>query len=196
MTEPASFQDAVFYEVLVPTFADGNADGVGDLTGLTSKLEYLQRLGVNGLWLPPFYPSPWRDGGYDIADYRDVHPQVGTLDDFTDFLEQAHELGPAAPMATSTSGPMTTAATPRHRSSLPSPPNSTVAHVKHSTGQPQPRSSTSYCYRPPDRLLRRPPKSADRHPGLGRAACARAAGCRLAEGAVVGQAGGKRGGRE
>jgi hypothetical protein len=92
MTEPAWFQYAVFYEVLVPTFADGNADGVGDLAGLTSKLQYLHWLG-DCLWLPPFYPSPWRYGGYDVTDYRDVHPQVGTLPDFTAFLERAHELG-------------------------------------------------------------------------------------------------------
>jgi maltose alpha-D-glucosyltransferase / alpha-amylase len=84
---------AVFYEVIVRSFADSNGDGVGDLPGLTAKLDYLAWLGVDCLWLPPFYPSPLRDGGYDVTDYTDVDPAVGTLDDFTAFLAAAHERG-------------------------------------------------------------------------------------------------------
>ena len=86
-------ESAVFYEVIVRTFADSNDDGVGDLPGLTGKLDYLQWLGVDCLWLPPFYPSPLRDGGYDVADYTDVDPAVGTLGDFAEFLAAAHIRG-------------------------------------------------------------------------------------------------------
>src|SRR5262249_27978334 len=70
-----------------------NGDGIGDFAGLTQKLDYLQDLGVNALWLLPFYPSPLRDDGYDISDYCDVSPEVGTLDDFKNFLDQAHRRG-------------------------------------------------------------------------------------------------------
>jgi maltose alpha-D-glucosyltransferase/alpha-amylase len=87
------FKDAIFYEVLVPSFKDSNDDGVGDLAGLTEKLDYLRWLGIDCLWLPPFYPSPWRDGGYDVSDHLDVHPQVGTLSDLAQLLERAHSLG-------------------------------------------------------------------------------------------------------
>jgi maltose alpha-D-glucosyltransferase/alpha-amylase len=90
---PDWYQSAIIYEVLVPSFRDSNADGVGDLTGLTEQLDYLHWLGVDCLWLPPFYPSPWRDGGYDVADYLDVHPQVGTLNDLHTLLERAHARG-------------------------------------------------------------------------------------------------------
>jgi maltose alpha-D-glucosyltransferase/alpha-amylase len=86
-------QVAVFYEVIVRSFADSNHDGIGDLPGLTAKLDYLQWLGVDCLSLPPFYPSPLRDGGYDVADYTDVDPAVGTLDDFRVFLDEAHRRG-------------------------------------------------------------------------------------------------------
>ena len=78
------FKRAVFYEVLVRAFADSNGDGTGDLRGLTDKLDYLQWLGVDCLWLPPFYDSPLRDGGYDIRDFRTVLPEFGTVDDFVD----------------------------------------------------------------------------------------------------------------
>jgi len=88
---PRWYQTAVFYEVLVRSFQDSNGDGVGDLRGLHSQLDYLEWLGVDCLWLPPFYPSPLRDGGYDISDLTNVHPQFGTLDDFKSFLEAAHE---------------------------------------------------------------------------------------------------------
>jgi 1,4-alpha-glucan branching enzyme len=83
-------QVAVFYEVIVRSYVDSNRDGIGDLPGLTEKLDYLQWLGVDCLWLPPFYPSPLRDGGYDVADHTNVDPAVGTLDDFATFLDAAH----------------------------------------------------------------------------------------------------------
>jgi maltose alpha-D-glucosyltransferase/alpha-amylase len=86
-------ETAVFYEVIVRSFADSNGDGIGDLPGLTAKLGYLQWLGIDCLWLPPFYPSPLKDGGYDVADYTDVDPAVGTLEDFTTFLDEAHRHG-------------------------------------------------------------------------------------------------------
>ncbi|RKN36720.1 maltose alpha-D-glucosyltransferase [Streptomyces hoynatensis] len=91
--QPEWFKRAVFYEVLVRSFQDSNGDGIGDLQGLTSRLDYLQWLGVDCLWLPPFYASPLRDNGYDVSDYRAVHPEVGTIDDFVAFLDAAHERG-------------------------------------------------------------------------------------------------------
>ena len=91
--DPHWFKDAVIYELRVRSFSDSNGDGVGDFAGLTSKLSYLQDLGVSALWLLPICPSPGRDDGYDISDYTDVHPDVGTLDDFRAFLAEAHRLG-------------------------------------------------------------------------------------------------------
>jgi maltose alpha-D-glucosyltransferase/alpha-amylase len=87
------YKDAVIYELHVKTFHDGDGDGIGDFRGLIEKLDYLQELGVTALWLLPFYPSPMRDDGYDIADYYDVNPNFGTLEDFRAFLEAAHERG-------------------------------------------------------------------------------------------------------
>jgi maltose alpha-D-glucosyltransferase/alpha-amylase len=87
------FKDAVIYEVHVRAFFDSNGDGVGDFAGITQKLDYIQDLGVNTIWLLPFYPSPQRDDGYDIADYRNVHPQYGTREDFRTFVEEAHGRG-------------------------------------------------------------------------------------------------------
>jgi maltose alpha-D-glucosyltransferase/alpha-amylase len=87
---PLWYKDAVIYEVHVRAFADSNDDGIGDFQGLTSRLDYLSRLGVDTIWLLPFYPSPLRDDGYDIAEYYDVHPSYGTLDDFKAFLDAAH----------------------------------------------------------------------------------------------------------
>ena len=84
------YKDAVMYQLHVRTFCDSNADGIGDFRGLTSKLDYLQELGINAIWVLPFYPSPLRDDGYDIADYISVHPSYGTLQDFKDFLAAAH----------------------------------------------------------------------------------------------------------
>jgi maltose alpha-D-glucosyltransferase / alpha-amylase len=91
--DPLWYKDAVFYEVRVSSFFDANGDGIGDFLGLEQKLDYLEDLGVTVLWLLPFYPSPLRDDGYDIADYTDVHPDLGTLDDFRRFLEAAHRRG-------------------------------------------------------------------------------------------------------
>jgi len=91
--DPLWFKDAIIYELHVRTFADSNADGIGDFPGLTSKLDYLQELGVTCIWLLPFFPSPLMDDGYDIADYTGVHPTYGTLDDFQVFLNAAHQRG-------------------------------------------------------------------------------------------------------
>jgi maltose alpha-D-glucosyltransferase/alpha-amylase len=87
------FKTAVFYEVLVRAFFDSSGDGTGDLQGLTSKLDYLSWLGVDCLWLPPFYDSPLRDGGYDIRDFRAVLPEFGTVEDFVQLFDQAHRRG-------------------------------------------------------------------------------------------------------
>jgi maltose alpha-D-glucosyltransferase/alpha-amylase len=87
---PRWFQQAVIYELHLRGFSDGNGDGIGDLPGLIDRLDYLQDLGVTALWLLPFYPSPMRDGGYDIADYTAVHPDYGTLADFERLLAEAH----------------------------------------------------------------------------------------------------------
>lgn len=91
--DPLWFKNAIIYEVPVRAFADSNADGIGDFRGLTEKLDYLEELGVTALWVLPFFPSPLRDDGYDIADYTSVNPIYGTLDDFKEFLEAAHQRG-------------------------------------------------------------------------------------------------------
>ncbi len=85
--------DAVVYQVYPRSFADGNADGIGDLPGLLSRLPYLADLGIDAVWLSPFYPSPLADGGYDIVDHRDVDPRLGTLADFSAVVARAHDLG-------------------------------------------------------------------------------------------------------
>ncbi len=87
------FQTAVFYEVIVQGFNDGNHDGIGDLRGLTDKLDYVQWLGVDCLWLLPFYKSPMRDGGYDISDFFSLHPEYGDVGDAVAFIEEAHRRG-------------------------------------------------------------------------------------------------------
>jgi maltose alpha-D-glucosyltransferase/alpha-amylase len=92
-TEPLWYKDAVIYELSVKGFLDSNHDGIGDFRGLIQKLDYLQDLGVTCLWLLPFFPSPLRDDGYDIADYFSIHPSYGTLDDFRGFLDAAHAKG-------------------------------------------------------------------------------------------------------
>ncbi len=89
-TDPLWYKDAVLYELHVRTFQDSNGDGIGDFPGLISRLDYLQELGVTCLWLLPFFPSPLRDDGYDIADYTSVNPSYGTIDDFKRFLAAAH----------------------------------------------------------------------------------------------------------
>ena len=89
--DPLWFKDAVIYELHVKTFHDSDGDGIGDFRGLVAKLDYLQELGITAIWLLPFYPSPMRDDGYDIADYFDVNPNFGTLEDFRVFLDAAHQ---------------------------------------------------------------------------------------------------------
>jgi len=91
--EPLWYKDAIIYQVHVRTFYDSNGDGIGDFQGLAQRLDYLQDLGVNAIWLMPFFPSPLRDDGYDIADYRSVHSAYGTLEDFRTFLATAHQRG-------------------------------------------------------------------------------------------------------
>jgi maltose alpha-D-glucosyltransferase/alpha-amylase len=91
--DPLWYKDAVIYQLNVKSFFDSNDDGIGDFPGLTSKLEYIRDLGVNTIWLMPFYPSPLKDDGYDIADYTDIHSQFGTLNDFRAMLLEAHRLG-------------------------------------------------------------------------------------------------------
>ena len=92
-TDPLWYKDAIIYELRVRSFYDTGGDGIGDFQGLTQKLDYLQHLGVTALWLLPFYPSPLRDDGYDIADYMEVHPDCGTLHEFRNFLKEAHHRG-------------------------------------------------------------------------------------------------------
>jgi len=92
-SDPLWYKDAIVYEVHVRAFYDASGDGMGDFAGLTEKLDYLQDLGVTAIWVLPFCPSPWRDDGYDISDYTNVHPAYGTLRDFHNFLREAHQRG-------------------------------------------------------------------------------------------------------
>ncbi|MBC8094657.1 MAG: maltose alpha-D-glucosyltransferase, partial [Akkermansiaceae bacterium] len=91
--DPLWYKSAIIYEVPVRAFFDSNADGIGDFRGLTQKLDYIQDLGVTAVWLLPFYPSPLKDDGYDIADYYSINPIYGTLDDFKEFMSEAHARG-------------------------------------------------------------------------------------------------------
>ena len=91
--DPLWYKDAIIYELHPRAFFDSNGDGIGDFEGLAQKLDYLQDLGVTAIWLLPFYPSPLKDDGYDISDYTDVHPSYGTLNDFREFLREAHARG-------------------------------------------------------------------------------------------------------
>ena len=93
VNDPLWYKDAIIYELHVKAFFDSSNDGIGDFKGLTEKLDYLQDLGVNTLWLLPFYPSPFRDDGYDISDYRNVHPQYGSRADAKNFVREAHRRG-------------------------------------------------------------------------------------------------------
>ena len=93
MSEQPWWRSAAFYQIYVRSFQDSDGDGVGDLQGIRSRLPYLKELGVDALWLTPFYPSPQADHGYDVADYTDVDPRFGALDDFDALLAEAHELG-------------------------------------------------------------------------------------------------------
>nr|WP_308289039.1 glycoside hydrolase family 13 protein [Microbacterium trichothecenolyticum] len=90
---PAWWRQAVVYQVYPRSFADANGDGIGDIKGVTSRVPYLKELGVDAVWLSPFYPSALADGGYDVADYRDVDPRLGTLDDFDEMLAALHREG-------------------------------------------------------------------------------------------------------
>src|SRR5919202_6497901 len=87
------YKDAIIYQLHIKSFFDANNDGIGDFPGLISKLDYIAELGVNAIWLLPFYPSPRLDDGYDIADYRGVHPDYGTLADVRRFVNAAHQRG-------------------------------------------------------------------------------------------------------
>ncbi len=91
--DPTWFKDAIIYQLHVKSFFDGTNDGIGDFKGLMEKLDYVTELGVTALWLLPFYPSPRRDDGYDIADYRGVHPDYGSLADARAFIQAAHDRG-------------------------------------------------------------------------------------------------------
>jgi maltose alpha-D-glucosyltransferase/alpha-amylase len=93
LSDPLWYKDAIIYELHVRSFRDSDSDGIGDFRGLTEKLDYLQQLGVTAIWLLPFFPSPLRDDGYDISDYRAIHPDYGTLGDFKAFLSAAHRRG-------------------------------------------------------------------------------------------------------
>jgi maltose alpha-D-glucosyltransferase/alpha-amylase len=87
------YKDAIIYQAHVKSFFDANNDGVGDFVGLMEKLDYIVDLGVNAIWLLPFYPSPMRDDGYDIAEYRSVHSAYGSLGDVRRFITEAHKRG-------------------------------------------------------------------------------------------------------
>ncbi len=145
------YKDAIIYQLHVKAFFDSNGDGIGDFAGLTEKLDYLQDLGVTTLWLLPFYPSPGKDDGYDIADYRRINPDFGTMRDFRRFMTEAKRRGlrvitelvinhtsdqhrgssahggpgPIATPATGTSGATPTRNTPAPASFSPTPRNRT-----------------------------------------------------------------------
>jgi len=92
-TSPAWLADAIFYQIYPPSFADSNGDGIGDLPGIIGNLDYLQSLGINGLWLSPCFLSPFKDGGYDISDFRQVDPRYGTNADLKELFDRAHQRG-------------------------------------------------------------------------------------------------------
>lgn len=87
------WRSAVVYQVYIRSFADGNGDGIGDIAGLQDRLPYLVELGVDALWLNPWYPSPMADGGYDVSDYRAIDPMFGTLEEAESMMKEAHGLG-------------------------------------------------------------------------------------------------------
>ena len=90
MQDPLWYKDAIIYQIHIKSFRDSDRDGFGDFNGLVQKLDYIQSLGVNCIWLLPFYPSPLRDDGYDIAEYKAINPTYGTIDDFQRFMDEAH----------------------------------------------------------------------------------------------------------
>lgn len=87
------WRSAVIYQVYIRSFADGDGDGTGDIAGLRSRLQYLAYLGADAIWINPWYPSPLADGGYDVSNFRDIHPTYGTLDEARKLITEAHELG-------------------------------------------------------------------------------------------------------
>ena len=87
------YKDALIYQVHVKAYQDSNGDGIGDFKGLMQRLDHVQELGATAIWLLPFYPSPLRDDGYDIAEYKAINPQYGDMDDFRIFVEEAHRRG-------------------------------------------------------------------------------------------------------
>src|SRR5687767_12482031 len=87
------YKDAIIYELHIKAFKDGSGDGIGDFKGLMQKLDYLESLGVTAIWLLPFYPSPLKDDGYDIADYYSINPSYGEMRDFKLFVREAHRRG-------------------------------------------------------------------------------------------------------
>jgi maltose alpha-D-glucosyltransferase/alpha-amylase len=91
--DPLWYKDAVIYQLHVKAFYDANEDGMGDFRGLASKLDYIKDLGVNTVWLLPFYPSPLKDDGYDVSDYHNIHPQYGTRNDFRIMMREADRRG-------------------------------------------------------------------------------------------------------
>ena len=90
-TESPWWRRGAFYQVYIRSFADGNGDGTGDLAGLRSRLPYLQRLSIDAIWVNPWFPSPLNDGGYDVADYRDINPAYGTLEEAKALIAEARE---------------------------------------------------------------------------------------------------------
>src|ERR1700761_6083850 len=91
--DPLWYKDATIYQLHIKSFFDSNGDGIGDFQGLTQKLDYIAALGVNAIWVLPFFPSPRRDDGYDIGEYRGVHPEYGSMEDARRFITEAHARG-------------------------------------------------------------------------------------------------------
>ena len=87
------WRDSVTYQIYIRSFADANGDGKGDVAGIISRLPYLKKLGVDAIWITPWYPSPQKDHGYDVADFMDIEPDYGTLSDAKKLIEQSHKLG-------------------------------------------------------------------------------------------------------
>ena len=91
MTDPLWYKDAIIYQLHVKSFRDANSDGFGDFRGVIERLDYIEQLGINCIWLLPFYPSPLKDDGYDISAYEEINPAYGTIEDFRSFLTAAHD---------------------------------------------------------------------------------------------------------
>ena len=91
--DPQWWRSAVVYQIYPRSFADADGDGTGDVRGMIDKLDYLSELGIDAVWVSPWYPSPLADGGYDVSDYRDILPEFGTLAEADDFIARAHALG-------------------------------------------------------------------------------------------------------